>query len=114
MFAGLRDVGIGFDGDASHRGALGAEDAEGAEAFEVAELRVELVGGDVGGRVAVEELAVDVVLEDEPRRAGRIGVSLSSGEESSCDCGQSRSAPRTRKEEERRTHWRRSSRTRRR
>jgi hypothetical protein len=58
---------------------------EGTEAVEVAVLGVEDVGGDVGRGNAVKKLAVDIVLEDEARRSRRVGVSLSSGEESSSD-----------------------------
>lgn len=87
FFSDLRDVSVGFDGYTSHGCSFRTEDSEGTESLEVAEFRVEFVGGDAGWGVAVEEFTVDVVLEDESRGSRRVGVSLSSGEESSSDCG---------------------------
>lgn len=62
-----RDVRIGFDRNSSHRCLLGAEQALGAETLWIPVVGVELVGRDIRGWEAVQQFAVDIVLENQTR-----------------------------------------------
>lgn len=85
VFSALGDVRVSLDGHSGEGRSLRSEDSEGGEAIEISELGVEFVGGDVRRGMAVQKFTVDVIFEDESGSLGGIGVSLSTGEETTSD-----------------------------